>query len=510
MLKDVVIIGDEVVARDALFATGLKATSAFLSIGIGPEDPVALLMRNTIAFFEASRGIGGTGGYAVPLNWHNKTDEIDYVIKDARPKAIVGHSDILLGVRDAIPGGLPVLLVPVEGKTADTCAATQEALNVFEDARVWGDWIEGFAPYDGPSRVPPAAILYTSGTTGRPKAVRKPTMTPEQMAEFRRFIFDAYGIGPGARVLVLGPLYHAAPDSAGRAAVNEAEIAVLQPKFDAEDVLRLVEKHRITNITTVPTVFVRLLKLPEAVRAKYDVSSLRKVTHTGGPCPIEVKRRMIDWFGPVLHEIYGGTEQGISFACDSATWLKYPGSVGVPLEGTRWAIVDEDGNRLGPNEVGEIYAHNEAFGDFTYVGRPDARAECEIDGMISLGDVGYVTEEGALYLCDRKKDMVISGGVNIYPAETEMTLLTHPDVQDCAVFGIPDDEMGESLMAAVQLRPGTSADADSIRDWLKQKMTGYKVPKSVTFHDSLPREDSGKIFKRKLREPYWQGKRAAI
>lgn len=510
MLKDVVIIGDEQMTREELFRKGLQGTSAFLSIGIGPEDPVALLMRNTIAFFEASRGIGGTGGYAVPLNWHNKTDEIDYIIKDARPKAIVGHSDILLGVRGAIPAGLPVLLVPVEGKTAETCEATQEALRVFEGSKVWGDWIAGFAPYDEEPRVPPAAILYTSGTTGHPKAVRKPTMTPEQMAEFRRLIFDAYGIGPGARCLVLGPLYHASPDAAGRAAVNEADIAVLQPKFDGEDVLRLIETYRITNISTVPTVFVRLLKLPQEVRDKYDVSSLRKVTHTGGPCPVEVKKQMIDWFGPVIHEIYGGTEQGISFACDSETWLRNPGSVGVPLEGTRYAIIGENGEKLGPNEVGEIYARNAAFGDFDYVGRPDSRAECEIDGLITLGDMGYVNNEGALFLCDRKKDMVISGGVNIYPAETEMTLLTHPAVQDCAVFGIPDDEMGETLMAAVQLRPGASLGAEELREWLKERMTGYKVPRHVTFHDGLPREDSGKIFKRKLRAPYWEDRQAAI
>ncbi|MFC4670812.1 AMP-binding protein [Seohaeicola nanhaiensis] len=510
MLKDVVIIGDEMMSRQALFEKGLRATSALLSIGIGPEDPVALLMRNTIAFFEASRGIGGTGGYAVPLNWHNKTDEIDYIMKDARPKALVGHSDILLGVRDAIPPGIPVFLVPVDGQPATNCAATREALQVFHGSKVWEDWISGFEPYAGEPRVPPAAILYTSGTTGHPKAVRKPTMTPAQMAKFRKFIFDAYGIGPGARVLVLGPLYHASPDAAGRFAVNEADIAVLQPKFDAEGMLKLIEEHRITHISTVPTVFVRLLKLPPEVRARYDVSSLRQVSHTGGPCPVDVKRQMIDWFGPVIHEIYGGTEQGITFSCDSATWLTYPGTVGLPLEGTRYAIIGENGERLGPNEVGEIYARNDAFGDFTYVGRPDARAECEIDTMITLGDMGYVNEDGALYLCDRKKDMVISGGVNIYPAETEMALLSHPDVQDCAVFGIPDDEMGESLMAAVQLKPGAQTDAESIRSWLKQRLTGYKVPRAVTFHDTLPREDSGKIFKRKLRSPYWEGRERAI
>lgn len=510
MLRDVVVIGEGVMSRADLFANGLRAARGFDAMGLGEGDAVALLMRNDFPFFEASRGASTIGVYPVPLNWHNKADEIAYVLADSKPKAIVAHSDTLLGVREAIPDDMAVFLVPTEGLTAETCPATAEARKVFPRARIWPEWIAQQAPWDQPPRPPREAILYTSGTTGRPKAVRKPAMTPEQLAQFVKFQRHVFGIGPGTRALVLGPLYHAMPDASGRAAVNEADIAVLLPRFDPETVLKLIEEHRITHIAMVPTHFVRLLKLPEEVRRKYDVSSLRKVSHTGGPCPIEIKRQMIEWWGPIIGDVYGGTEMGVSFYATSEDSLRYPGTVGRPLDGTRYAIIGENGEVLPPGQVGEIYARNPAYGDFTYVGREEDRRACERDGMITIGDVGYVNDEGYLFLCDRKRDMVISGGVNIYPAETESVLLTHPEVHDCAVFGIPDDEMGETLIAAVQPRAGTKPDAEALRDFLKQRLTGYKVPKRIEFHDSLPREDSGKIFKRKLRDPYWVGRTRQI
>jgi len=510
MLKDIIVMGDRIVSREALFESGLKASRGFHELGLGEQDAVAILMRNDFSFFEASRGAAAIGVYAVPLNWHNKSDEIAYVIADSKPKVVVAHSDILLGVRDAIPGEINIFLVPVEGKSALECAATAEAKRVFPRARVWSEWIEGFSPWTEPPRAPRGAILYTSGTTGRPKAVRKPAMKPEELAQFVRFQRMIFGIGPGTRALVLGPLYHAMPDASGRAAVAEAEIAVLQPKFDAEGVLRIIDEYKITHVALVPTAFVRLLKLPQDVRDRYDVSSLVSVTHTGGPCPLEIKRQMIEWWGPVINEVYGGTEQGCTFFCRSQDWLRYPGTVGRPLEGTRYAIFGDDGEPLAAGEVGEIYARNPAYGDFTYVGRDEQRREVERDGMITLGDVGYVNDEGFLFLCDRKRDMVISGGVNIYPAEIESVLLMNDDVRDCAVYGIPDDDLGETLVAAVQLKDGVARNADAIRDFLTARLTYYKVPKAIEFHSSLPREDSGKIFKRKLRDPHWEGRARAI
>lgn len=510
MLRDVVVIGDRVVTREEIFEKGLRAARAFRSLGVEDEQTIAILMRNDFAHFEASRGASTIGLYAVPLNWHNKTDEIAYVMGDAKPQAIVAHSDIILGVRDAIPRDVHVFLVPAEGKDAGDCEATQLALDTFAGARIWSDWLEGFEPWDQPPKPPRGAILYTSGTTGRPKAVRKPAMDSDKLKAFVEAQRLVYGIGPESRSLVMGPLYHAMPDAAARSAVNEAEIAVLQPKFDPEGMLAIIEKYRITHVALVPTVFVRLLKLPKEVREKYDVSSLKRVGHTGGPCPIEIKKAMIDWWGPVITEAYGGTEMGVAFYCRSDEWLQNPGTVGKLMPNARVAIMNDAGEVLAPGEVGEIFARNPDYGDFTYVGKDAQRREVERDGLITIGDVGYINERGYLFLCDRKRDMVISGGVNIYPAEIEAMLITHPDVRDCAVFGIPDDDLGESLVAAVQLRDGASVTADGIREFLTARLTNYKVPKTIEFHSYLPREDSGKIFKRKLRDPHWEGRSRAI
>jgi long-chain acyl-CoA synthetase len=510
MLKDVVVIGDRIVERKALFERGQRASRGFREAGLAEEDALALLMRNDFAFFEASRGAAAIGVYAVPLNWHNKTDEIAYVLGDSKPKAVVAHADLLLNVRGAIPAGLRIFLLPVEGRSAAECEALAEAKRVFPEASVWPEWVERFAPWTDSPRPPRGAVIYTSGTTGRPKAVRKPVMDPEQLAQFDKFQRMIFGIGPGTRTLVLGPLYHSMPDSSGRAAVAEAEIAVLQPKFDAEGVLKIIDEHKITHIALTPTAFVRLLKLPKGVRDSYDVSSLKSATHTGGPCPPEIKRHMIEWWGPVINEVYGGTEMGCAFFCTSADWLRYPGTVGLPLEGTRYAILDDANRPLPHGAVGEIYARNPAYGDFTYVGLDQQRREVERDGMITLGDIGYVNEEEFLFLCDRKRDMVISGGVNIYPAEIESVLLTKDDVRDCAVYGIPDDDLGETLVAAVQLKDGAVENAEGVREFLKARLTNYKVPKIIEFHSMLPREDSGKIFKRKLRDPHWEGRARAI
>jgi long-chain acyl-CoA synthetase len=510
MLKDVVVIGDRVEPRGAIAQQGLRAARGLHELGLREGDTLAILMRNDFAHFQAGRAAATIGVYAVPLNWHNKTEEIAYVLGDSKPVVLVAHSDLLLGVADAIPAEMRVFLVPLEGRDPASCEATQRALAAFPQALLWSQWVAGFTEWTDTPKPPRGAILYTSGTTGRPKAVRKPAMDPAEMAAFTAAQLHVNGIGPGTRALVLGPLYHALPDAAARTALAEAEIAVLQPKFDAEEILAIIERHAITHVVLVPTVFVRLLKLPEDVRGRYDLSSLRSVTHTGGPCPPEIKRQMIDWWGPIINEMYGGTEMGVAFFCRSTDWLRYPGTVGLPLPRTRYAILDEAGHNLPAGEVGEIYARNPDYGDFSYVGRDEQRRQVERDGLITLGDVGYVNDEGFLFLCDRKRDMVISGGVNIYPAEIESVLLTHPDVRDCAVYGVPDADLGESLLCAVELRDGVDQDAEGMKTFLKERLTNYKVPQVVEFHVGLPREDSGKIFKRKLRDPHWQGRNRAI
>jgi long-chain acyl-CoA synthetase len=321
------------------------------------------------------------------------------------------------------------------------------------------------------------------------------------MGEYRERI---YGLRPGVHTMIPGPLYHSAPNAFALRAARVAGLVVLMPRFDPEAFLALVEKHRIEAMFMVPTMFVRLLKLPAEVRNRYDLSSLRFVMHAAAPCPMEVKRGMIDWLGPVIHEFYGSTESGAITVVDSDEWLARPGTVGRPIGGASVRIYDEAGRRLGPNQVGEVYTRLAFLPDFTYHQLPDKRAEIDREGFITSGDIGYLDEAGYLFLCDRKRDMVISGGVNIYPAEIESVLITCPGVKDCAVFGIPDAEYGEAVMAIVEPQPGLAAPTDAeVRAYLGQHLAGYKVPKRIEFRSDLPREDSGKIFKRRLRDPYW-------
>jgi long-chain acyl-CoA synthetase len=273
---------------------------------------------------------------------------------------------------------------------------------------------------------------------------------------------------------------------------------------DAERTLALIQDHKLTHAYLVPTMYVRLRRLDPAIRRKYDVSSMRFVSSTGSPCPAEIKRAMIEWWGPVFNEAYAASELGYITSITSPEALRKPGSAGRALGQAKIRILDTDGRELPQGEVGLVYARQPAFPDFTYNNNEEARRNIDRDGLWSLGDVGYLDADGYLYVCDRASDMVISGGVNIYPAEIEAVLALMPGVRDCAVFGIPDDEFGEALCAAVQPDPGATLTAADVQGFLRSRISSYKVPRRVDFHPELPREDSGKIFKRRLRAPYWE------
>ena len=310
---------------------------------------------------------------------------------------------------------------------------------------------------------------------------------------------------PATVVLMNGPMYHSAPASYGMVSARLGLHIVLQPRFEAEDMLRLIEKHRVSHMHIVPTMFVRLLRLPDDVKRRYDLSSLRWITHGAAPCAPAVKRQMIDWWGPVITEYYGATETAVVVWHDSAEALKKAGTVGRLVAGATMRIVDEQGRDVKQGEVGEIYLRGPLnVSDFTYHKDDAKRREIALGDLVTMGDMGYQDEDGYLYLCDRKRDMIISGGVNIYPAEIESVLIQMPGVRDCAVFGIPDEEFGEQICAHVEPLPGTTVDAGAVRAWLAQHLARYKIPKVVELSASLPREDSGKIFKRKLRAPYWE------
>lgn len=349
----------------------------------------------------------------------------------------------------------------------------------------------------------PANMIYTSGTTGHPKGVRRHAPTPEQVAASEPTRAMIYGLKSGARGLLPGPLYHSAPNSFGLRAGRLGGALVLMPRFEPEQFLALIEAEKVDTIFMVPTMFIRLMKLPQAVREKYDMSSLRHVIHAAAPCPADVKRAMIEWWGPVIHEFYGSTEAGAVTLANSQDALDKPGTVGKVAPWAEMRVAGDDGRWLGQGEIGEIYSRIAANPDFTYHNKPEKRAEIERDGFITSGDVGYIDADGYVFICDRKRDMVISGGVNIYPAEIEAALHAIPGVHDCAVFGIPDQEFGEALMAVVEPQPGVTLDIASVRARLKTKLADYKVPKHLEITADLPREDSGKIFKRRLRDPYW-------
>jgi long-chain acyl-CoA synthetase len=317
----------------------------------------------------------------------------------------------------------------------------------------------------------------------------------------RRVVF---GIVPGIRAAVPGPLYHSAPNAFAMRVGRVAESLVLMPRFDAEALLALIERERIDTMFMVPTMFVRLLRLPESVRRRYDLSSLRFIIHAAAPCPPDVKRAMIAWWGPVIHEFYGSTESGAVTLADSADALAKPGTVGKALPWAELRILDVDGRVLPVGEVGEIFTRAGGVPDFTYHNKPGERDAIDRDGFITSGDVGYLDADGYLFLCDRKRDMVISGGVNIYPAEIEAVLLGLAGVKDCAVFGIPDAEFGEQLLAVVEPQEGASLSVAGVRAHLRAHLADYKVPRAIEIARDLPREDSGKIFKRRLRDPYWE------
>jgi long-chain acyl-CoA synthetase len=286
--------------------------------------------------------------------------------------------------------------------------------------------------------------------------------------------------------------------------VRLAELLVLQSRFDPEDFLAAIARHRITHVYAVPTMFVRLLALAPEVRTHYDLSSLRFVLHAGGPCPASVKDQMIAWLGPVINEYYGSTEHGPLTFCSSTEWLAHRGTVGRAPPYVEISIQDDGGVPVSVGIAGEILARNTANPDFTYHGREAERHELQRGELIKTGDVGYLDADGFLYLCDRKRDVVISGGVNIYPAEIEGVLAVCPGVADSAVFGVPDPVFGESLMAIVQPRSGVSLDINAVRDFVAERLASYKVPGSIEIRDALPREESGKIRKRLLRDPHWR------
>ncbi len=501
------------VDADTFFGRWQRSAAALRAAGVREGDVVAMMVRNSPLALELTLAARWIGAYWCPVNWHFKADELDYILADSRATVFIADAAILASLNDL--KGLPHLASsPLKIFAAHAAAGAATPYPAWEAAR---DAQTGDEVPQSPQR---GAMFYTSGTTGRPKGIRRNASTPEQVAAglgvMRHCMgFDPEKYGP-MRALVSAPMYHSAPNSFSLgAALFDVDLHI-EERFDAEDTLRLIAEHRITHAYLVPTMYVRMLRLPDAVKGRYDLSSMRFVGSTGSPCSPDVKRAMVEWWGPVIFESYGSSELGYMTRLDSPDALRKPGSAGKALPGVVLEILGDDGQPVPTGQSGLIYAHNPAVADFTYTGNDAARRKMEVQGLKTMGDVGYLDEEGFLFIVDRSADMVISGGVNIYPAEIEAVLQMMPGVADCAVFGIPSDEFGEALACAVQR--GASPDGSSpgapdeaaVQRYLKERLASFKVPQVVAFHESLPREDTGKIFKRKLREPYWAGKTRRI
>jgi long-chain acyl-CoA synthetase len=499
-----VIVGEGVHDGAAIEARALRGVGGLAALGVGEGDVVAIMLRNEPAFLEAMLIARQAGCYSCPINWHYKADEAGYILRDCAAKALIIHADLLRQIEGGIPPGCHVIVVEPSAETRAAFRLSAEQCATPQGATAWEAWLASSPAYDGPPRQVHGSIPYSSGTTGQPKGVMRKPLAPEHLARMLEITQTALGIKQGMRTALVAPLYHSAPASYGMQSLLFGDLVVIHERFDAERLLADIERHRLDRLYLVPTHFVRLLRLPDEVKRRYDHASITFVASTGSPCPPEVKRQMIDWWGPVINESYASSEAGFITFLGSQEAMTHPGSAGRPLAGADVRIMDDAGNLLPPFEPGLIYCRQAAYPDFTYINRPDDRRAIDRDGLVAVGDVGYFDREGYLYICDRKSDMVISGGVNIYPAEIEAVLITMPGVADCAVFGIPDAEFGEALAAHVQPHGGAALEREAVRKFLKERIADYKVPRVVEFSDALPREESGKIFKRRLRDPYWQ------
>jgi long-chain acyl-CoA synthetase len=500
-----IISGERRLSIDEMHERARRAARGLQTLGVGEEDAVAVFLRNDFPFVEAAYAANRLGAHLVPINWHFSAAEAGYILEDSGAKAVIAHVDLADTVRAGLPQDCALLVVETPPEIRDRFGISEAQARHGGSEPVWAEWLEGFDPLPPADVTAPGSMIYTSGTTGRPKGVRRQPPTAEETAALGEILDIIMPFTDDRMVaLVTAPLYHATPNGFFRRAIDNRATLVLEPRFDPERYLALIDRHHVTHAYAVATMFVRLLRLPREIRGKYDVSTLKVVVHGAAPTPPHVKREMIDWFGPVLIEHYGSTELGAVVACNAREWLAHPGTVGKPLPHVQLKVLDEQMRELPPGEAGEIYARMMFYPDFTYQNDPDKRVAMEHQGLWTAGDIGYLDEDGFLFLSDRKKDMVISGGVNIYPKEIEAELHGMPGVLDCAVFGIPDEEFGEAIAAVVQPQEGVTLTEQAVRDFLGERLARYKLPKVVEFRDALPREDSGKIFKRKIREEFWR------
>jgi long-chain acyl-CoA synthetase len=493
--------GREVTSGE-LLAEANRLVHGLRAFGLQPGDSIAMVLPNSAPVFELYLAALQAGWYLVPINHHLVGPEIAYIVDDCEAKVLVAHA-----------------------RFADVCIAAADEIDFPKEGRFAVGDIPGFRAYDElkdgqpidlpADRTTGGVMNYTSGTTGKPKGVRRPLpgTTPEASSMGFGGMLFLFRLQPqDDNVHIVGsPLYHTAVLVFSGGALHIGHTIVVMDKWTPEGMLERIERYRVTNSHMVPTQFHRLLALPDEVKDNYDVSSLRHMVHAAAPCPPEIKRRMIEWWGPVIDEYYAASEGGGTIVFPDE-WLKKPGTVGKAWPISEVVILDDEGNPLPAGEIGTVYMHMQT-GNFEYYKDKEKTDKSRKGKYFTVGDIGYLDEDGYLFLCDRKADMIISGGANIYPAEIESVLLTHPKVGDAAVFGIPHEDWGEEVKAVIEPAPGVDpgpALADEILSFSRDKLAKFKMPKSIDFVAEMPRDPNGKLYKRKLRDPYWEGRERAI
>ncbi|MBX3595041.1 AMP-binding protein [Sphingomonas sp.] len=485
----VVMAGGESLSYAELVRRADQTAQLFRALGVGPGETVAFLIENSVRMAELCWAAKNSGLYYVCIATHLTANEVAYIIDNSEARLIVTSRKLAELVEGIDPAIAQVSIDGDAGRARDYAAALAE---------------QPATPIPGARRG--ASMLYSSGTTGRPKGVRMAIedVAPEAPPRRQAMLVDAFGFGPGMVFVNPAPLYHVAPLRMMMAVQRLGGTAIIFPRFEPEAVLDAIDRYRATHASLVPIMFVRLLRLPESVRARYSLGSLRVVVHSAAPCPADVKRRMLQWWGPVIHEIYGGTEGIGHTIIGPQEWLAHPGSVGRCPPGCEIEIRDATGQSLPPGETGRIFFRNAArFSYFKDAGKT-TEAVCP-DGFATYGDIGRIDRDGYLFLTDRASHMIISGGVNIYPQETEEVLLCHPGISDAAVIGIPDAEYGERVKAIVEPF-AMPADAQSlaaeITAFCRTRLSPIKCPRAIEFVESLPRNELGKIAKHVLRDRY--------
>lgn len=474
---------------------------ALREVGLKNGDAFAVLSGNRREYFEAFTAAAHGGWLLVPINWHLVAEEVAYVLADSDSK---------------------VLLVDARfSELGEATLQCKESPTLSAMLVIGGD-AEGFLNYDSfikhadesepDDQLLGGPMFYTSGTTGKPKGVKSGLSQTGAPVETLKMIGEGLSgmlsMPKGGRSLLVGPVYHSAQWAFSFLPLLAGSSVVMRHHFDAQETLSLIDQYEITNIHLVPTQFIRMIRLEENLKQQFQGKSLSIVWHGAAPCPPDIKNEMIKWWGPIISEYYGSTEGSIVTTVNSEDWLARPGTLGKPTAIMEVMVIKEDGSAAETGESGQIYVKNIMGSDFEYHNDPDKTKKAHLEpGVFTFGDIGYLDEDGYLFMSDRKIDMIISGGVNIYPAEIESVLISHPAVMDAAIFGIPNEEFGEEVKGAVELIAGVVA-SDVLQEELiahcKEHLARFKAPKSIDFEETLPRHPTGKLLKRLLRDKYWQ------